>query len=47
MNVPISGAGIAGSTLAFWLRKYGFAAVPGAGHGVTATTCCTSSGKCR
>jgi 2-polyprenyl-6-methoxyphenol hydroxylase-like FAD-dependent oxidoreductase len=25
MNVLISGAGIAGPTLAFWLRKYGFA----------------------
>src|SRR5215471_8792593 len=24
MNVLISGAGIAGPTLAFWLRKYGF-----------------------
>ena len=25
MNVLISGAGIAGATLAFWLRKHGFA----------------------
>ena len=25
MNVLISGAGIAGPTLAFWLEKYGFA----------------------
>jgi 2-polyprenyl-6-methoxyphenol hydroxylase-like FAD-dependent oxidoreductase len=25
MNVLISGAGIAGPTLAFWLGKYGFA----------------------
>jgi 2-polyprenyl-6-methoxyphenol hydroxylase-like FAD-dependent oxidoreductase len=25
MNVLISGAGIAGPTLAFWLQKYGFA----------------------